>query len=175
MHLAKYCPRCSAPLVERVPPEDNRVRKTCTACSHVVYVNPRAAAGCLPVRDGKVALIRRGVEPGIGLWSWPCGYVEVDETVEEAAVRETREESGLVVGLAGMLGLYSYPVRPRDGFTPTTGLIVVAFEVAGVEGDLCAGDDAVDADWFALDRLPWDRLAFDSTRRALEDLLGRRG
>jgi ADP-ribose pyrophosphatase YjhB (NUDIX family) len=146
----------------------------CVRCGHVLYLNPKVAAGTLPVRDGRVALIRRGVEPGLDLWSWPCGYVEIDEEVEQAAVRETLEETGLRVGLGDLLGLYSYPVEPGTEQTLTTGLIIAAWETTSVEGELAAGHDAADADWFALDDVPWDRLAFDSSHRALRDLLARR-
>ena len=170
MHLAGFCPRCAAPLVERVPESDNRVRKVCGACGFVVYVNPKIATGTLPVRDGRVALIRRGVEPGLGQWSWPCGYVEVDETVEQAAVRETHEESGLEVRLGELLGIYSYPVLPDRGHSPTSGLVVVAWTTEGVSGTLEAGDDATHAEWYDLDEVPWDSLAFDSSHRGLRDL-----
>lgn len=173
MHAAAFCPRCGAALAERVPSDDSRVRKVCTRCAYVVYVNPKIAAGTIPLRDGRIAMIRRGIEPSIGLWSWPCGYVEIDETIEEGARRETREESGLVVTLGPMLGAYSYPVRAGDAPGPTNGIIVASWATAGVEGELVAGDDAADAAWFDPFALDWDTLAFDSTRRALRDLLAR--
>jgi 8-oxo-dGTP diphosphatase len=171
VHAAAFCPRCASPLVERVPELDNRKRRVCPKCGFVLYLNPKIAAGTLPVRDGKIAMIRRGVEPARGMWSWPCGYVEIDETVEEGALRETREESGLVVAIGPMLGAYSYPVRATDTPSPTTGLVIMAWPTTSVEGELVAGDDADDAAWFPLDAIPWKDLAFDSTRRALEDCL----
>jgi 8-oxo-dGTP diphosphatase len=171
VHAAAFCPRCAAPLIEKVPELDSRTRRVCPKCAFVVYVNPKIAAGTVPVRDRRVALIRRGIEPSRGLWSWPCGYVEIDETLEQGAMRETREESGLVVRLAKILGPYSYPVQPTDGPTPTTGLVVVSWTTAAVDGELVAGDDAVDAAWFDVDKIPWTDLAFDSSRRALEDAL----
>jgi ADP-ribose pyrophosphatase YjhB (NUDIX family) len=171
MHLAAFCPRCAAPLVDKIPALDTRVRRVCPKCEFVVYVNPKVAAGTVPFRDGKVALIRRGIEPSRGRWSWPCGYVEIDETVEEAALRETREESGLVVSLAAPLGTYSYPAMRGAHPTPTSGLVVIAWATSAVEGDLAAGDDAEDAAWFDVAKIPWDDLAFDSSRRALSDWL----
>jgi 8-oxo-dGTP diphosphatase len=171
VHRAAFCPRCAEPLVEKVPDFDNRPRRACPKCGFVVYLNPKLAAGTLPVRDAKVALVRRGIEPSKGLWSWPCGYVEIDETLEEAALRETHEESGLVVKLGPMLGPYSYPARAAEGHTTTNGLVIVPWTTESVEGELVAGDDAVDAAWFALDAIPWPELAFDSSRRALEELV----
>ena len=73
MHEAAFCPRCATALTARVPDLDTRVRKVCPRCSFVVYVNPKIAAGTVPVRDGKIALVRRGIEPSLGRWSWPCG------------------------------------------------------------------------------------------------------
>ena len=169
MHLAAFCPRCAAPLVEKVPDLDSRPRRVCSKCAFVVYLNPKIAAGTLPVRDGRIAMIRRGVEPSHGKWSWPCGYVEIDETVEEAAQRETLEESGLTVRLSRLLGAYSYPVRGAATHGPTTGLVIMAWATGGVEGELVPGDDAADAAWFQPSKIPWEELAFDSTRRALED------
>lgn len=173
MHLAAFCPRCGAGLTDAVPPLDTRPRRVCPKCTFVVYLNPKIAAGTLPVRDGRMALVRRGIEPWSGLWSWPCGYVEIDETIEEAAARETFEESGLRVGVGALLGPYSYPVRTPAEHGPTSGLVVVPYLTVAVEGDLVAGDDADDAAWFTPDAIPWDDLAFDSTRRALRDLLSR--
>jgi 8-oxo-dGTP diphosphatase len=91
--------------------------------------------------------------------------------VEEAALRETREESGLVVRLASMLGPYSYPVRPPERPSLSTGLVIVSWTTAAIDGDIAPGDDAVDAAWFPVDKIPWTELAFDSSRRALEDAL----
>lgn len=173
MHLARFCPRCAAPLADRVPPLDSRLRRVCTACGFVLYVNPKIAAGTVPVRDGRVALIRRGIEPGLGLWSWPSGYVEVDETVEDAAVRETLEETGLRVALRDFLGIYSYPSTGPDPLHLPAGVVVVGWLAEVVSGDLTAGDDAVDAAWFDVDRVPWSELAFDSSRRGLEAAIER--
>lgn len=175
MHEARFCPRCATALVEAVPALDSRMRRVCPKCSYVAYLNPKVAAGTVPIRDGKVALIRRGVEPARGAWSWPCGYVEIDETVEEAAARETLEESGLVVRLGPMLGAWSYPVRGGERHSATTGLLVMSWESGEVDGDLVAGDDADDAAWFPLDRIPWADLAFDSTRQALRETFRRLG
>lgn len=175
MHAARFCAHCGTPLVEAVPPLDTRVRRMCPACGFVAYVNPKLAAGTVPVRDGRLALIRRGIEPALGKWSFPCGYVEHDETLPAAAVRETREESGLVVALGPMLGAYSYPARSGDGSGNTTGILVVAYATLAVDGELAAGDDAQEAAWFSPAAIPWDDLAFDSSRSGIRDALVRLG
>jgi ADP-ribose pyrophosphatase YjhB (NUDIX family) len=169
-----FCPHCAAPLEVRTPPGDDRPRLVCTKCAFVLYVNPKAAAGTVP-RDpaGRVALIRRGVEPGRGKWSWPCGYVESDETVPGCAVRETREETGLAVELGELLGIYSYPVSEREGADAGAGMIIICYAATTDGTGLVAGDDATDARWFAPGEIPWDDLAFDSAHRGVRDALAR--
>ena len=165
---ARFCVLCAAELESTVPEGDDRPRRRCPACGTVLYHNPRIAAGTVPVHEGRVALIRRGVQPGRGKWSWPCGYVEIDETVKECAVRETREESGLEVTLGPLLGMYSYPLG-HDGGAPDTGMVIVAFAATVDATELCAGDDADAAQWFAPDEIPWEEIAFDSSLRGLRD------
>ncbi len=168
-----FCARCAAPLIDAVPPLDSRIRRMCAVCGFVAYVNPKVAAGTVPVQGGKIALIRRGIEPALGKWSFPCGYVEHDETVEAGAVRETREESGLSVTLDGLLGAYSFAASESDGLLNVTGIVVLAFATSSVSGDLVAGDDATDAAWFDPAAVPDAELAFESTRRALRDQFAR--
>ena len=177
MRASRFCPRCAAPLVRRVPPDDDRTRDVCSACAFVVYMNPKIAAGTVPrAADGRIALIQRGIEPGRGAWSWPCGYVEMDETVEQCAVRETREECGLDVVLGPLLGIYSYPATEREGAISGTGMVIVCFAADVRGGSLAAGDDAQAAAWYNPEEVPWGALAFDSSRRGLRDhLASRRG
>jgi ADP-ribose pyrophosphatase YjhB (NUDIX family) len=154
---------------------DDRKRHVCTACGFVLYMNPKIAAGTVPVGpDGRLALIRRGVEPGLGRWSWPCGYVEMDEDVPSCARRETREETGLDVELGDLLALYSYPARddPDGGDVSSTGIVLVCYRATVTGGVMTAGDDALEARWFAPEDIPWDDLAFDSSHRGLRDFLG---
>lgn len=172
MLRSRWCPLCAAPLEQRVPELDDRPRHVCTACGFVLYMNPKVAAGTVPVApDGRIALIRRGVEPGMGRWSWPCGYVEIDEDVPRCAVRETREETGLDVELGPLLGLYSYAASDTTGDVSATGIVIVCYRARVTDGVLVAGDDAIEAAWFAPDAIPWDDLAFDSSRRGLRDFL----
>jgi ADP-ribose pyrophosphatase YjhB (NUDIX family) len=110
--------------------------------------------------DGGIVLLKRGVEPGLGKWVFPGGYVDRGESVPEAAVRETREESQLDVKLGLLLNVYSYPRSPHI-------IVVYAAEVIG--GELAAADESTEARIFAPDELPWHDLAFDSTKDALND------
>ena len=170
-HLAesRHCPHCAAALGRAVPPDEDRERLVCTGCGFVLYLGPQVAAGTAPMVDGQLVLIRRGVNPRRGFWSFPCGYVELYETCEQAAVRETREECGLEVEVEGHLGTYSYPFPRR----PEGRVVIVSYSARIVGGTLEAGDDADEVRLFAPDAVPWDDLAFESSTDTLRDLLAR--
>lgn len=141
----------------------DRERPTCPACGFVFYFNPVVGAGMLVETGGRVVLVRRGVEPKKGQWSLPSGYVEANERAEDAAVRETREETGLEVEIDEMLGVYSFGREPQTGV-----LILYSGHTTG--GKLRAGDDAQEVRTFAPEELPPDELiAFWTHRQALHD------
>ena len=109
---------------------------------------------------GEIALVRRSIEPGYGKWVFPGGYVDRGEEPRVAAVREAREEAGLEIRLDGLIGIYAYP-----GATP----IVLVYAAAVVGGRLEAADESLEAAWYDPQAIPWDELAFPSTRDALRD------
>lgn len=171
LRLSRFCPHCGAPLARLRPPDDDRERSVCTACGFIFYMGLKVAAGTVPVLDGRLLLIRRGVPPGRGLWSFPCGYVEVTETTEQCAVRETREEAGIEVRLEGLLGVYSYPPEVDDA----SRVAVVAYAAAVTGGAPLAGDDATEVRLVGPGEVPWEELAFHSARDAIRDRLARGG
>lgn len=152
----RFCPQCGARLQRRTVAE--RERPVCPACGFIFYLNPIVAAAALVEQGGRVALVRRGVEPGRGRWSLPSGYVELDESPEEAAVRETREELGLQVEVDGLLNTFTFSNPQSQGV-----LLVYAAHVVG--GELVPGDDAVEAAWFGPNDLP--DVAFRQHREVL--------
>lgn len=164
-----YCVRCGRALEERRLPDDSRPRKVCPACGFVHYVQPKIAAGVLVEHEGGLVLVRRGVEPRKGFWSFPCGFMEVDETVEEAARRETLEESGLEVEITGHLGTYSYVQTWHGG-----GVVVVAYMGRAVGGEARPGDDATELRIVRPPDIPWGDLAFESSHAAFRDWMKRR-
>lgn len=164
----RFCPLCGTELVRRVALPDGREQPVCPACEFVFYLPPKVVAGTLPVRDGEVLLTRRAIEPARGLWTFPGGYVDWGEDVREGARRETLEEVGLAVELEALLGLYSYPGSP----------VVVAVFLAGVPGGgepVPCETEVLEAAYFAPEAIPWEALAFASTRDALQDWMGRLG
>jgi ADP-ribose pyrophosphatase YjhB (NUDIX family) len=166
----KYCARCGAPMTRAVPPDDHRERHVCTACGFIHYLDPKVACGTIPEQEGKFVLIQRNIDPRRGYWSFPCGFMEVDETTEHAAQRETLEETGLDVELGPLLGAYSYTQTFWGG-----SIVVVVYRARVLGGTLRASDDVCDARLVTPQDIPWDRLAFASTRAALSDWLRLKG
>ena len=152
----KHCPQCGTPLQVRLV--GDRERPVCPGCGFIYYINPIVGVGALIEQEGRVALVRRGVEPGRGRWGLPAGYVEGDESAEEAAIRETWEEVNLRIELEGLLDAFSY----GKGYDRGVLLVYVAHVLSG---EIAAGDDAVDAAWFGPEELP--DIAFRTHREAL--------
>jgi ADP-ribose pyrophosphatase YjhB (NUDIX family) len=153
-----------------IPPHDSKERHICTQCSWVHYLDPKVACGTVSEQDGKIALIQRNIEPKKGYWSFPCGFMEIDETTEQAALRETREETGLEVELEGHLGTYSYPDHYYGG-----AIVVVVYRARVLRGRLQADDDCCDARMITEAEIPWEKLAFTSSVAALRDYLRWKG
>ncbi|MBU0704728.1 MAG: NUDIX domain-containing protein, partial [Chloroflexi bacterium] len=105
-----FCPRCGAEMGEAEVA--GRVRQVCPACGFVLYHNPVPGVGVLvEVKEG-IVLVRRGQPPFVGWWALPAGYIEADESAEQAALRECKEETGLEVELVELFGVYSFPEGP---------------------------------------------------------------
>ena len=163
--MLRHCVRCGGELREGPVEGDDRDRLVCTACGHISYVNPRLVVTTLPLTEkGEIVLIRRGIEPGRGSWAQPGGFLEVDETVTEAAIRETHEETGLIVEPGAIVGLYA---------RLEAAVIVLAYEARVVGGTPRPTPEALEVVPFAPAAIPWREIAFDTTRWALRDLLAR--
>lgn len=156
----RFCPRCGGALDKKIVKENEPRRLVCRACSFIFYQDPKVVAGTVFTIDGGIVLLKRGVEPALGKWVFPGGYVDRGESVRDAAVRETKEESSLDVKLGPLLNIYSYPRSPNV-------IIVYTAEVIG--GELVAADESLAAQIFASGDIPWNDLAFDSTKDALKD------
>ena len=161
LHDARFCPRCGQPADVAYPRS-----LTCTHCGYGAYYNPKPVAAAIPVTpDGRIILLRRGFDPGKGLWTFPGGFVDLGESVEHAARREAKEELEIDIDLDGLVGVYS---RPEDR------VMLVVF-AATAHGEPRPTPEAPEIRAFAPGELPWNELAFWSTEQALRDLLGRDG
>ena len=138
-----FCSTCATPLETR---EVNGARRpVCPACRRVVYYDPKVAAVTIISREGKVLLMRRAGDPGKGLWSVPGGYVDRGEVVEAAATREVQEETGLLVKIDRLVGLFSEQGRP---------VIVAVYSGVECGGQLAPGPEALEVGFFAPENLP---------------------
>jgi ADP-ribose pyrophosphatase YjhB (NUDIX family) len=164
--MLNFCSRCGSPLRFGTVPGEDRERLACIGCGHVAYVNPRLVVTTFPITDaGEIVLIRRGIEPGKGSWAQPGGFLEVDETVHQAAIRETWEETGLLVEPGEIVGLYS---------RLEASVVTIVFEARIVGGTAAPTLEATDIVAFAPEDIPWPGIAFRTTTWALRDWFDRR-
>lgn len=159
----RFCPPCGGALEKRSLKAGDPDRLVCGACGFVFYLDPKVAVGTIiTTGDARLVLVRRAIEPGYGLWVFPGGFVDRGEELVTAARREAREESGLEVRLDRLVNIYSYP---------KAAVIIVVYAATAMSGELCGDEECLEARLFSTDELPWDALAFQSTREALRDYL----
>jgi ADP-ribose pyrophosphatase YjhB (NUDIX family) len=140
----------------RVLMPENAERKVCTRCGFVLFPGPKLVAGCLVVDRGRVLLIRRGIEPAVGKWTFPGGYVDFGENAADAAIRETREEVHMGIALGPLLGV----------FNDAAITVVVYLATPGKEPP-SVSEEATEVRYFAPDEIPWHEVAFPTTNDAL--------
>jgi 8-oxo-dGTP diphosphatase len=156
-----YCSSCGASLEFGSIAGEDRDRLSCPECGHIAYVNPRLVVTTLPITDaGELVLLRRGIEPGRGRWAQPGGFLEIDETVYEAAIRETLEETGLNIEPGEIIGLYT---------RLEAAVVTIAFESRVVGGSAGPTPEALEVAEFAPQDIPWSDLAFRTTMWMLRD------
>lgn len=160
----RFCPVCATPLRPKVVKPGEPARPWCDSCGFVAYSNPRVAAGAIAVVDGGIVLLKRANEPQKGKWVFPGGFVDRGEEVPAAAIRETREEVNLRVGLTGILDAYSFAGQD---------VVVVVYAAHVLSGRPQPGDETDAVACFKPEEIPWDELGFESTKAALRDYLRR--
>jgi len=153
-----FCPACGHPIEQRLA--FGRMRPVCPSCGRIHFDDPKVAAGVLVIRDGKVLLVRRALEPQQGRWTLPAGFVDADEDPRLAAARECNEETGLEVETTGVLDVFSGREHSQGAD------IVLVFTARALGGTLRPGDDADAVDFFGPGEIP--ELAFQATRRSIE-------
>jgi ADP-ribose pyrophosphatase YjhB (NUDIX family) len=154
----RFCPRCGREAEVRFPRSIS-----CPHCGYGAYYNPKPVSCTIPRNAaGEVILLRRGFAPGKGLWTFPGGFVDLGESTEQAARRETMEELRIEVDLGPLVGVYS---RPEDR-------VVLVVYAAAALGEPQTTPEAVEVRAFSPEQVPYEDLAFWSTEAALRDLLG---
>jgi len=155
----QFCPACGKPVEPRLLEEDHRPRLVCPD-GHVTWRNPRVVVGTLPIEGGRVYLARRAIEPAIDRWTYPGGFLEVGESAQEGARRETEEETELRVEVGRLIGVYS---------RPHAGVVTIVYEATVVGGSPAPAAETSEVRAFGPDEIPWDELAFTTVESALRD------
>lgn len=158
-----YCSHCSSTVFLRIPPGDSIARYICEACGQIHYQNPRIIVGSLPVWEDRILLCRRAIEPRLGLWTLPAGFLENGETLEEGAMRETMEEAGGRIAITELYTVYSIPHVAQ---------VYMIFLAHLLDLDFAPGPESLQVELFLPGNIPWDALAFTSIRFALERFTG---
>lgn len=158
-----YCSACgSKDLKWTVPTGDHRRRYQCTHCHTVHYENPNMVVGCVIEHDGKILLARRGIEPRKGYWNLPCGFLENDETVQEGALREVLEETGMTVDLGNLLTVYNV-VNARQ--------VYLIFRAKAQNEQFTLTPESTEIAFFNPAEIPWDEMAFSANVHAIQVFL----
>lgn len=147
----KYCSNCSKPVVSEIPSGDNRLRYVCRHCDSIHYQNPRVIAGVLPIFEGKVLLCRRAIQPRLGYWTLPAGFLENGESTLDGALRECYEESHATVVDAELYALFDIPQIHQ---------VYVFYRATMPAPEYTATPESSEVGLFAENDIPWEHLAF---------------
>lgn len=155
----KFCSNCGQSIQLIIPEGDSRQRHVCGSCDTIHYQNPRIIAGCLPVWEDKVLLCKRAINPRKGFWTLPAGFMEIGETIEQAAIRETLEEANAVVKTDQLYALFNLPHIAQVYMIYRSSLPVPEFS---------SGVESLETRLFTEQEIPWDELAFETMRLSLK-------
>ena len=158
-HAIRHCRSCGNKVVYQVPADDNRERAVCTVCHTIHYENPLNVVGTLPVWNEQVLLCRRNIEPRLGFWTLPAGFMELGETTAEGALRETIEEAGARIEMQGLYTLLNVTRVSQVHLYYRARLLDLEFD---------PGPETIEARLFHEHEIPWDQLAFRTVRATLE-------
>lgn len=158
----KFCSACAHPLTRLVPEGDTHPRDVCTQCGMIHYQNPRIIVGTLPVwiehGEPQVLLCRRAIEPRLGYWTLPAGFMEIGETTEAGAARETWEEAGAKIDIHELFAVVDIPHVEQ---------VYMLFRASLVDLDFAPGPETLEARMFRENDIPWGELAFQTMEYTL--------
>ncbi|HPF27311.1 MAG TPA: NUDIX hydrolase [Steroidobacteraceae bacterium] len=161
----KFCSQCGSPVEHKIPAGDNLPRHVCTSCGTVHYANPKLVVGCVPEWNGRILLCKRGIEPRLGYWTVPAGFLENGETLQQAAARETREEALNDIEVGSLIAIVDVTQAHQ---------VHVFFRARMLHERFGPTAESLEVRLVDLDDIPWDDLAFPSTEFALRRYLADR-
>jgi ADP-ribose pyrophosphatase YjhB (NUDIX family) len=160
-----FCSNCGSRVVLKVPEDDFLPRHVCDHCGTIHYLNPKIVVGCVPEYEGRILLCKRGIEPRLGFWTIPAGFMENDETLEQGAAREAREEAQIEVEI-GTLLLLANVTHARQ--------IHVFFRARMLNSHFGVTHESLEVKLLDERDIPWSELAFPSTEYALRSFVADR-
>ncbi len=153
-----FCSECGNKVEQKIPEGETLLRAVCPACQTIHYQNPKIVAGTIPEWEDKILLCRRAIEPRVGLWTFPAGFMEVGESTEEAAARETSEEAHADIQIHSLLGIFSLAHVSQ---------VYVVYRAHLQNLNFKPGAESLEVELVALPDIPWDELAFPVIHEAL--------
>jgi ADP-ribose pyrophosphatase YjhB (NUDIX family) len=154
----RFCSACGQPVTLRVPAGDNRMRACCDHCGRIHYVNPRPVVGTIPVWQDCVLLCLRAIEPRLGKWTLPAGFMEIGETTAEGAIRETFEEAGARIDLGELFSLFDVPHVEQ---------VHIFYRASLRDINFGPGEESLEVRLFREAEIPWDDIAFRTVSETL--------
>jgi ADP-ribose pyrophosphatase YjhB (NUDIX family) len=148
-----FCSHCGSPVTSKIPDGDHLPRFVCTSCGTIHYKNPLLVLGCVPEWEGKILLCKRAIEPRLGFWTVPAGFMENGETMQAAAARECHEEALARVEIGSLLAVVNV-THARQ--------VHVMFRARLSQPDFGAGTESLEVRLYEESEIPWDQLAFPS-------------
>lgn len=156
----QHCKECGAKVVYRLPDDgDTKLRAICTGCHNVHYENPLNVVGTVPHWGEQVLLCKRNIEPRLGKWTLPAGFMELNETTAEGAARETDEEAGAQFEMQGLFSLLN---------VARVGQVHLFYRARLLSDQFNPGFETMEAKLFAEAEIPWDEIAFRTVKETLE-------
>jgi ADP-ribose pyrophosphatase YjhB (NUDIX family) len=156
----QHCRQCGAKVVYRLPDDgDTKPRAVCTACNTVHYENPLNVVGTVPHWGEQVLLCKRNIEPRLGKWTLPAGFMELNETTAEGAARETDEEAGAQFEMQGLFSLLN---------VARVGQVHLFYRARLTSDQFNPGTETMEAKLFTEAEIPWDEIAFRTVKETLE-------
>lgn len=155
----RFCSQCGKEsIIMKIPDNDTHQRQVCNYCHTIFYENPKIVVGAVTLYQDQFLLCKRAIEPQVGLWTYPAGYLENKESLEEGACREAAEEAGVKIYITRLIGTYSLLAVNQVH-------IIYAAEMLSPE--FSAGDESLEVGLFNQEEIPWNDLAFPVIRWAL--------
>lgn len=159
--LKLFCTKCGKQSLKKLKPKnDTHERIVCESCNDILYTNPKVVVGSVCTFQNKILLCKRAIDPQKGLWTLPAGYLEINESVEEGAIREAYEEAYANIQIVNLLAVYSLRHISQ---------IQIIFEAKLINEDVKPGIESLDVDLFEWSDIPWNYLAFESVKWSLDN------